>query len=87
MGPVELHGDGAAQELLKIPGAFQHPLQPCRADLEAVAAVDGVMFVQNGVHGPGNGLAVVNVHAALLVNVEPEEILRALPDVFHVPQL
>ena len=48
---------------------------------------DGVFFIQNGIHGPGHSLAVVNVHAALLVEVQPQEILAALPDILHVPQL
>ena len=52
-----------------------------------VAPGNRVLLVQNGVHGPGNGLAVVNVHAALFVNVQPQEILGALPHILHVPQL
>ena len=52
-----------------------------------VGAGDRVLFVQNGVNGAGDGLAVVDVHAAVLVNIQPQEIFAALPDVFHVPKL
>ena len=51
-----------------------------------VAAGDGVVLVQDRVQGPGDGLAVRDIHAALLVDVNPEEVVRALPHIFHIPQ-
>jgi hypothetical protein len=51
-----------------------------------VTVGDRVLFVQNGVHGPGYGLAVVDVHTAVFVNVKTQEPIGAFPDVFHVPK-
>ena len=51
-----------------------------------IAVGDGVLLVQDGVQGPGDGFAVCDVHAAVFVNVDPEEPIRSFPDVFHVPQ-
>ena len=52
-----------------------------------IAFLDGVLFIQNGVHRTGDGFAVGDVHAAFLVDVQPQEVVAAFPDVFHVPQL
>ena len=52
-----------------------------------VALSDGVSLVQQGIDGTGDCLAVGDVHAALLVQVQPQETLVALADVLHIPKL
>ena len=47
---------------------------------------NGILLIQNGIHGTGNRLAIGDVHAAILINIQPQETLRAFPDIFHIPQ-
>ena len=54
----------------------QFPMERLDRGLVALpAAGKGIFLVQDRVHGPGNGLAVVNVHAAFLVDIQPQKIL------------
>ena len=54
---------------------------------ENVARLDGVGLVQNITQRAGDGLAVEDVHAAVLINVDPQIPLSGLADIFHVPEL
>ena len=85
-GPVELDGDGPAHEPLEIGGALQCPFQTGGADLEMIGALEGVLLVQDRVHSAGDGFAVVDVHAAFLIQVQPQVVLAALTDIFHIPE-
>ena len=86
-GTVELDGDGAAHEPLEIGGTLQRALQTGGADLKVVALGDGVGLIEKGIDGTGDGLAVGDVHTALLVQVQAQEPLVALTDVLHIPEL
>ena len=44
------------------------------------------VLVKDRVDRPGDGLTVIDVHAAVLVDVQPQEPVAALLDVFHVPE-
>ena len=66
--------------------ALQLPFESCRADLKIVAVRHGVLFIEDRIERAGNGLAVGDIHAAVLVDVQPQEPLSALADIFHVPE-
>jgi hypothetical protein len=51
-----------------------------------IAFGDGILFVQNGIYRPGDGLTVGDVHAAFLVQIQPQKPLRAFPNILHIPQ-
>ena len=46
--PVELYQHVGAEKGFKIRGALQGALQPGRADLEAIAALNGILPIQDG---------------------------------------
>ena len=41
--------------------------------LQGVAPLDGVRLIQQIAEGPADLLAVQDIHAALLINVDPQE--------------
>ena len=44
-------------------------------------------YFENGAsEGAGNGLAVGDIHAAVLVDVQAQEPFSALADIFHIPE-
>ena len=70
-GGVDIDEHRLAQIALEVRRTLELALQSGGADLKAVALGDGVLFVKDRVDRAGHGLAVVDVHAALLVEVEP----------------
>jgi hypothetical protein len=86
-GLVGLQEHGRAHELLKVTGPLERALRAGGRDLENVARLDGVGLVQNITQRAGDGLAVEDVHAAVLINVDPQIPLSGLADIFHVPEL
>ena len=85
-GPVQLHQHGAAQKALEVSGPLQSPLGPGGAHLQGVAALDGIGLVQQVADLAGDLLAVQDVHAALLVQQDPQIPGAGLLDVLHVPE-
>ena len=84
-GLIELHRHRAAYKPLEVPGPLQGPLRPGGGYLQGVAALNGVRLVQQVAEGPADLLAVQNVHAALLINIDPQKPSPGLPDVLHIP--
>ena len=86
MGSIEFYKDGATHELGEVRGPAQGPFQSCRTDFKLIAFLDGVHFVQNGIHSSGDLFAVVNADAAFFVDIEPQKPLGTFSYIFAVPQ-
>ena len=52
-----------------------------------IAFRNGIPLIQNGIQGPVDLFAVVDVYTAILVDEDPQLPLAAFPDIFHIPQL
>ena len=77
---------GLPMKRSKSPGALQCPLQAGGADFKVIAFGNGILLIQNGIHSTGNGCTIGNIHAAVLIDIQPQEALTAFPDIFHIPQ-
>ena len=86
-GFEQLDRNRTAHKLLKIRRTLQLPFESCRADLKIIAVRHGILFVENRIYRAGNRLAVRDIHAAVLVDVQTQEPFSALADIFHVPEL
>ena len=84
-GLIKLVQDAGAT-LVGAGNCVEKAFQPGGADFKAVTVGDGVFLIQDWVNGPGNGFAVVDADAALLVNVKPQEPIAALTDIFYIPE-
>src|SRR5699024_2621266 len=69
-GLIELYQHRAAQKLFKIPGALEDTLGPGGRNLKGIAAFNGIRLVQQIADHPAYRLAVLNIHAALLIEVQ-----------------
>ena len=85
-GFEQLDRNRTAHKLLKIRRTLQLPFESCRADLKIVAVRHGVLFIEDRIERAGNGLAVGDIHAAVLVDVQAQEPFSALADIFHIPE-
>ena len=85
-GFEQLDRNRTAHKLLKIRRTLQLPFESCRADLKIIAVRHGILFVENRINRAGNRLAVRDIHAAVLVDVQAQKPFSALTDIFHIPK-